>query len=497
MSVPRFYLALADHNGHQVYLSSAPYLFLAPDATISDLRKCVQLEHDVSCYQCNSDRLTDAWKCTLSFPFGPKLDPVPPGAVKLNDDDPVALHFPFHKDKKPRLIELVFDIEKPDLATLFPRRAAPPEAPPKIKHEHTRTDLGNGVHSTSGSSNFHLPPDKCADFCQLISTQERLYVDKTCPIFAVEQPGFFGVVRRPPGCGKSTWLSTLAYLHDIHYAGDSRLAPFADDVPFPGANKHHIFRLDLADLVPFARSEGDYIPEDLNSPAYSRTYMYAARALKDFVCEELRRFFDKYQEEIDISDQTKSDCFSHSSAKFCLEAALEKILYSSHPLYLLVDNYTAPFLHEHLDEDTKSQIEACLYKEFFCIVGPLVNHGRLDRVFIVGESVSRESKFNYGLGRLGQECTTAAAMQEAFGFTVSQVMSMSEALGIEKGEVIEVLKREGIKAETFMRKGKLECYGPGFYKPALLEFDEDDPPAAVYPMKPVLDVLRRLSRNKT
>lgn len=50
--------------------------------------------------------------------------------------------------------------------------------------------------------------------------------------------------------------------------------------------------------------------------------MYAARALKDFVCEELRRFFDKYQEEIDISDRKKSDCFSQSPAKFCLEAAL-------------------------------------------------------------------------------------------------------------------------------------------------------------------------------
>ncbi len=90
-------------------------------------------------------------------------------------------------------------------------------------------------------------------------------------------------------------------------------------------------------------------------------------------------------------------------------------MYSSHPLYLLVDNYTAPFLHEHLDEDTKLQIEACLYKEFFCIVAPLVNHGRLDRVFIVGESVPRESKFDYGLMRQGQDCTTAAAMQEAFG----------------------------------------------------------------------------------
>ncbi len=73
---------------------------------------------------------------------------------------------------------------------------------------------------------------------------------------------------------------------------------------------------------------------------------------------------------------------------------------------------------------------------------------------------------------------------------------MSEALRIEKGEVIEVLRKEGIRAETFMREGKLECYGPGFYKPALLEFDDDDPPAAVYPMKPVLDVLRRLSENK-
>ncbi|SJL09273.1 uncharacterized protein ARMOST_12650 [Armillaria ostoyae] len=443
MSVPQFYLALADHNGHQVYLSSAPYLFLAPNATIKDLRKCVQLEHDVSCYQCNSSHLTDAWKCALSFPFGPKLDPVPPGAVKLNDNDPVALHFPFH------------------LATLFPPCAPSPEAPPKIKHLHIRTDLGNDVYSTSGSSSLHLPPDQCADFRQL---KNRVFW------------------RRPlsPRVRKSTWLSALAYLHDIHYAGDSQLAPFADDVPFPGANKHHIFRLDLADLVPFARSEGDYTPEDLNSPAYSRTYMYAARALKDFVCEEFQRFFDKYQEEIDTSDRTKSVCFSHPSAKFCFEAALEEILYSSHPLYLLVDNYTAPFLHEHLDEDTKLQIEACLYKEFFCIVGPLVNHGRLDRVFIVGKSVHRESKFNYGLGRLGQDCHN---YERGAG-------------DLRRARWLGVLRKEGIRAETFMREGELECYGPGFYKPALLEFDEDDPPAAVYPMKPVLDVLRRLSENK-
>ncbi|PBK71429.1 hypothetical protein ARMSODRAFT_74913 [Armillaria solidipes] len=208
-----------------------------------------------------------------------------------------------------------------------------------------------------------------------------------------------------------------------------------------------------SDLAPFVRSEGDYIPEDLNSPAYSRTYMYAARVLKDFVCEEFRRFFDKYQEEIVISDLKKSVCFSHPSAKFCLEAALEEILYSSHPLYMLVDNYTAPFLHEHLGEDTKLQIEACLYKEFFCIVAPLVNHGRLDRVFIVGESVHRESKFNYGLGRQGQDCTTAAAVQEAFGFTAAQVITMSEALGIEKGEVVGVLRKEGSRRRRLCAKG--------------------------------------------
>ncbi len=43
-------------------------------------------------------------------------------------------------------------------------------------------------------------------------------------------------------------------------------------------------------------------------------------------------------------------------------------------------------------------------------------------------------------------------MQDAFGFTAAQVLSISEALGIEKGKVIEALRREGIRAETFMRE---------------------------------------------
>lgn len=69
--------------------------------------------------------------------------------------------------------------------------------------------------------------------------------------------------------------------------------PFSDNIPLPEANQHHIFRLDLAEFVPFARTEDDYMPEDSSSDVYSRAYMYAARVLKDFVCEELRRFFDK------------------------------------------------------------------------------------------------------------------------------------------------------------------------------------------------------------
>ncbi|KAK0444195.1 uncharacterized protein EV420DRAFT_1574707, partial [Desarmillaria tabescens] len=323
-----------------------------------------------SLYTCHTLRETP------SFPFGPTLDPVPPGAVKLNDEDPLALHFPVRADdEKPRLIELVFDVEQPDYETLFPEARAEALAiqasqPPKIKHEHNRRDLGNGVYTPFESSKLHLPSNQCADFRELVSTQDCLYVDKTLVTITIEDPGFVGVVGRPPGCGKTTWLSTLAYLHDIHHAKDhQQVAPFADDVPFPGANRHHIFRLDFAELVLFVRTKADYTREDSSSPAYSRTYMYAARALKNFICEKFRKFFDKYQEEIHISDSKKEFCFSPPRKYF-----------SPHPLYMLIDNYTAPFLHEHLDEDTKSQIDACLYKEFFCIVGPLINLGRLDRV---------------------------------------------------------------------------------------------------------------------
>ncbi len=155
-----------------------------------------------------------------------------------------------------------------------------------------------------------------------------------------------------------------------------------------------------------------------------------------------------------------------------------------------MDNYTAPFLHEQLDEDTKSQLDICLYNEFFGAVESSIHDGRLDRVFIVGESVPRKYKFNCGLWNIERDCTSVAAMQEAFGFTAAQVMSMSEALGIEKGKVIEALRREGIKAETFIREYEEEYIG--CVKHRVFECDEDDPPAAVYPMRPVLNVLRRL-----
>ncbi len=59
---------------------------------------------------------------------------------------------------------------------------------------------------------------------------------------------------------------------------------------------------------------------------------------------------------------------------------------------------------------------------------------------------------NCGPWNLERDCTGAAAMQDAFGFTAAQVLSISEALGIEKGKVIEALRREGIRAETFMRE---------------------------------------------
>ncbi|PBK88949.1 hypothetical protein ARMGADRAFT_1167742 [Armillaria gallica] len=495
MSVPQFFLALANHNNNQLYFSSSKTLSLAPNVTVEELRERVQQIHDISCYYCWTTRVTTAWKCTHSFPVGAELlDARPAGAVKLSGEDTLALHFPVREDDDiPGAIELIFDIEKLDPVTVYPGLAAGrvrAKKPPKIIHEHTRKDLGNGVYTNPGSSKLHLPPDECADFRQLFSTQDRLYVDKTSTTLAIEEHAFVGIVRRPPGCGKSTWLSTLAYLNDIHHAGDPRLVPFSDNIPLPEANQHHIFRLDLAEFVPFARTEDDYIPQDSSSDVYSRAYMYAARVLKDFVCEELLRFLDKYQEEVLISDRKIRRCLTYFSAGTCFKAALEEILLSPHPLYMLVDNYTAPFLHKHLDEDTKSQLDVCLYNEFFGAVEYSIHNGRLDRVFIVGEPVPRKYRFNCGLWNLERDCTGAAAVQEAFGFTAAQIISMSEALGIEKGKVIEALGREGIRAETFMREYEEEYIG--CVKHRVFECDEDDPPAAVYPMRPVLDVLRRL-----
>ncbi|SJL09269.1 uncharacterized protein ARMOST_12646 [Armillaria ostoyae] len=499
MPVPQFFFALADHNNNQLYFSPSKTHSLAPNVTVEELRHRVQQIHDITCVYCRATRVTAAWKCTHSFPVGDTLlDGRPAEAVKLNDEDPLALHFPVRAvDDIPRAIELIFDIEKLDPATVYPVLAAGrahAKKLPKIIHEHTRKDLGNGVYTNPGSSKLHLPSDECTDFRQLISTEDCLYVDKTSTTLAIEEHAFVSIVRRPPGCGKSTWLSTLAYLNDIHHAGDPRLVPFSDNIPLPEANQHHIFRLDLAEFVPFARTEDDYIPEDSSSDVYSRAYMYAARVLKAFVCEELQGFFDQYQEEVYISARKIRYCLTYFSAKTCFEAALEEILLSPHPLYMLVDNYTAPFLHEHLDEDTKSQLDVCLYNEFFVAVESSIHKGRLDRVFIVGESVPRKYKFNCGLWNLEKDCTSVAAMQEAFGFTAAQVMSMSEALGIEKGKVIEALRKEGIKAETFMREYEEEYIG--CVKHRVFECDEDDPPAAVYPMRPVLDVLRRLEGNE-
>ncbi|KAK0235232.1 hypothetical protein EDD85DRAFT_938473 [Armillaria nabsnona] len=492
MSVPSFFLALADHNSNQLYFSPSKLLSLTPNTNIEELRDRVQQIHDISCIYCRATRVTTAWKCTHSFPVGDMLlDGRPAEAVKLNDEDPLALHFPVRPDD---------DIPR-DPATVYPALAAGrggTKKPSKIIHEHTRKDFGNGVYTNPGSSKLYLPSDECADFRQLIKAEDCLYVDKTSTTLAIEEHAFVGIVRRPPGCGKSTWLSTLAYLNDIHHAGDLRLAPFPDNIPLPAANQHHIFRLDLAEFVPFALTEDDYTPEDSRSGVYSRAYMYAARVLKDFVREELRRFFVKYREEIHISDRKIRYCLTYFSAKTCFEAALspsqEEILLSPHPLYMLVDNYTAPFLHERLDEDTKSQLDLCLYNEFFAAVESSIYKGRLDRVFIVGEPVPRKYKFNCGLWNLERDCTSAAAMQEAFGFTAPQVLSMSEALGIEKGKVIETLRREGIKAETFMREYEEEYIG--CVKHRVFECDEDDPPVPVYPMRPVLDVLRRLEGNE-
>ncbi|PBK71434.1 hypothetical protein ARMSODRAFT_1017333 [Armillaria solidipes] len=280
MPVPQFFLALADHNNNQLYFSPSKTLSLAPNVTVEELRHRVQQIHDITCVYYRATRVTAAWKCTHSFPVGDTLlDGRPAEAVKLNDEDPLALHFPVRAvDDIPRAIELIFDIEKLDPATVYPALAADrahAKKLPKIIHEHTRKKLGNGVYTNPGSSKLHLPSDEYFNDSRYRRTR-----------FCWHRPS-------PPSCGKSTWLSTLAYLNDIHHAGYPRLVPFSDNIPLPEANQHHIVRLDLAEFVPFARTEDDYIPEDSSSDVYSRAYMYAARALKDFVCEELRRFFDK------------------------------------------------------------------------------------------------------------------------------------------------------------------------------------------------------------
>lgn len=203
MPVPQFFLALADHNNNQLYFSPSKTLSLAPNVTVEELRHRVQQIHDITCVYCWATRVTAAWKCTHSFPVGDTLlDGRPAEAVKLNDEDPLALHFPVRAvDDIPRAIELIFDIEKLDPATVYPVLAAGrahAKKLPEIIHEHTRKKLGNGVYTNPGSSKLHLPSDECTDFRQLISTEDCLYVDKTSTTLAIEEHAFVGIVRRPP-----------------------------------------------------------------------------------------------------------------------------------------------------------------------------------------------------------------------------------------------------------------------------------------------------------
>ncbi|TRM57402.1 hypothetical protein BD626DRAFT_515144 [Schizophyllum amplum] len=324
-----------------------------------------------------------------------------------------------------------------------------PPQPSLISDEGASTDSGSARPYTPSSD--HKIISDCVCIPQGVPVRMPVPTDSTFPVLRKHclsidkiaygplsySSGNLFVIRRPPGYGRSVFLSTMAELHDI-------LSPFAEDKIVYASNRAPhtgvVLHFDMAGI------------DVANVEAVHRS----SRAL---VRDAVIRTLDKYSTLIKATDMQRRLILRHVEVSWMIEGLGDLSKISGVDMYLYVDNYTAPFektadsdwswltpaLNEYLYTPIKGALQ-CGWIDSGILVGSstLDNH---DEVFLTSEPLtSAYAVYEYDPARFRpipfvgvlrpvvKDWTMDPSMQATIGMTQEEIAALARVvLGDAKG----------------------------------------------------------------
>ncbi|KAF8911725.1 hypothetical protein CPB85DRAFT_1434763 [Mucidula mucida] len=150
-------------------------------------------------------------------------------------------------------------------------------------------------------------------------------VDALCPVISRRQDQL-ALLRRPSGFGKTTFLSTSEFIHDVL---NERAVAHAFG---PRPSSFSYFRGDR--LV---------LPVDLQGVFYDTSENMCSSA-NAYLNSIYRSFLRQYAEQLDLFDEDEILSYVHPTSKDTFDEILTLLTYSGHKLILLIDNFNWPLL---------------------------------------------------------------------------------------------------------------------------------------------------------
>jgi len=259
---------------------------------------------------------------------------------------------------------------------------------------------------------------------EFLKVSRGFYVDKTSYIQMLEKSGdSCFVLFRPRRFGKSLFLSTLSYYHDIIYINEfdsifSECSIYSNKEIIH--SKYLVLTWRFTDLnVSYSKAEFD-------------------NSLEDKIMNSINIFITKYNYLLSFNS---SDIIKNNNAIGSLEALFQLVHHKEYSIYLLVDEYDTSVnevitknqgdLFEYLKNDSGP---VSSFKRLFGCVKNYFNRG-VDRVFITGVTPLALNNFTSGFN-IAKDITMAPEFSSVCGFTLTELQPVFASLSNSDQEII-------------------------------------------------------------
>lgn len=282
-------------------------------------------------------------------------------------------------------------------------------------------------------------PYGIADF-RRIRQQGMVYIDRTGYFRVIESLGSALVFLRPRRFGKSLWLQTLANYYDLRRAGEFS-GLFGDLAvgrePTPLANRFFVLQWNFSVVDPGGSVE------------------QIAESLREHVSSQVKVFASDYKGEL------PADIEVEGSAAAILASLLSVVRKTPHKLYLLIDEYDAPF-NKAMSGGIEPQHLAYInvpFRRLLTAVKCAMEGQGLERVFITGVSPVALSDLRNGFD-IAKNVSLEPELSGLCGFQESEIRNLTEKVLRARGLTSDVFE-DVIETMKTWYKGFLFTEAPG------------------------------------